>query len=152
MPPHELDRELLLEVLDERVGRLGTCRVLLVDRDVGRRDVEGKAQHRLAGRVDDATDAEPDGRPEHVERGQHVVAEGRDVAPDAGGRDRRQVHDGVEPAGLAVHSLESVDDLAVVGEVDLQESGAAGADDVEPDDVVTGRPELAEDDRAELSG
>jgi hypothetical protein len=44
------------------------------------------------------------------------------------------------------------DDLAVVGQVDLQEPGTAGADDVEPDDIVTRAAELAEDDRAELSG
>ncbi len=63
------------------------------------------------------------------------------------------MHHGVDPALVAIAEAgESVDHLPVVGEVDLEEAGSAGARHVHPEDLVTGGPQLAEDHRAELAG
>ncbi len=77
--------------------------------------------------------------------------ERRDVGADAGRRHRAEVDDRVEGLG-AVDAAERVDDLAVVGQIDLDESGFTGADDVESDHVVPGIPQFAEDDGAEFAG
>ena len=152
VPPHELGRQLLLEVLDQGVDRLRTGRVLLVDGNVRGWGVEGQSQHGLTGRVHDATDAETMRRPEHIERGGHVVVEGRDITADAGSRDRGEVHERIDTIVLVVHSGDGVDHLAVVAQVDLDEAGSALAVLIEVDHVVAGRAEFGHDHPSELAG
>ena len=151
IPAHELDRHLLLEVLDQGVGRLGSGGVVLVHGDVRRRHVERQPEHGLARRVDDVPDAGPPRGLEDVVGRADVVVEGRDIAEDAGRRDGREVHDRVEPVVLVVDAEDRVERLAVVGQIDPHEPGAALPRRVEVDDVVAARPQLADDGASELA-
>src|SRR5690606_11235038 len=82
----------------------------------------------------------------------HVVVEGCDIAAYAGGGDRAEVHDGVDAVMTITDGGECVDDLPVIGEIDLHEVRAAGAHDVHADHVPAVRAQFTRDDRAELAG
>ena len=129
----------------------GRGRILLVDGDVRRRNVERQAENGLARRVDDVLDARTLRRVEDVVGDADVVVERRDVAQDARSRDRRQVDDRVEPVVLVLHPHDRVDRVAEVGEIDPDETGTTLPRRVQIDDLVPRFREFAHDRAPELS-
>ncbi|GAB3148034.1 hypothetical protein GCM10027058_08010 [Microbacterium neimengense] len=61
------------------------------------------------------------------------------------------MHERVDAVVLVVDRSERVDDLAVIGQIHLHEAWSALADDIETDDLVTGRGQFANDHASELS-
>jgi len=74
-----------------------------------------------------------------------------DVAADAGGGDRAEMHDGIDALVSIADGRESVHDLAVIREVHLHEVRAADPGDVHADDLVSVCAEFPRDDAAELA-
>ena len=136
IPAHQLDGHLLFEVLHERIGALGPGRVLLVDGNIGRVDVEWQTEGRLARSIDDRLDSGPAGGLKNVVGREHVVVERGHIGQKARGRDGPEVHDGVESVCAVVDAEHHVDDLAIVGQVDRGESRTARSRAVEVGDEV----------------
>ena len=135
VPPDELGGDRLLGDLAEpvRVVRAG---VRLVDGERRRRLVEREAHRGDARCEHDRADARAVRGEQGVERHGDVVVEGRGIRHQAVHRDRREVHEGVEPVVARGHREERVERLPEVGEVDAGEARSRRSGEVEADHVV----------------
>ena len=72
------------------------------------------------------------------------------LARESGRRNGAEVHEAVDAAALT-DPVEGVDDVAVIGEVDVDEVGTALAEPIDRDDLVPVRTEFADDGAPELA-
>src|SRR5664280_2789301 len=145
VPAHNLDRHLLFEVFNQRVDTFRTSGVLLVNRDVWRRHIEGQTERCLTRCVHDVPDARPTSGLEHVERAEHVVVEGGDITDDARSGNRGKVDKPVErrvrgllgPRRGIILTEERVNRLAVVRQIDPQETRTTRPGRVKGDNLMS---------------